>query len=400
MDPEQKTLLENALTLIQHTKQTPYTGPSGRVKVECIETHSSDAIHAILEGLTILRDRYEKVFLYTQNELRKTAVEHLGFLADLVHTPFNQDFHDLFWTTKIARHIEHQQISIAMHPTGIDPDRLWIPSIGTYSKDLIKRAIKKLTDTYPIETMFRNRNILSDGEISYSIPKGLIQVTIEQSEPEVREFIDSIYESWKENIESWTEDLITQYQTDLRYNSILVTMKNLTDNELHNITLSCEIPDSIKLLDERESDPITLDIPKLPILTQENCLHIERIPPETYLRLFGNDLDDCCLISPSYQEKSDTQKPYSRLSRRITSGGHRICYTIENILPYEDLLLPINFLYIGDDVPSTIKIDYSITSSGNINMGRGTMLIPTINKEISILHYIEELLERSTSSVL
>ena len=401
LDPEQIILLEKALRILSDIEHSPYEGASGRITVDCLETQAVDASHAILEGLTHLENIYEhnRIVLYTQNERRKVAVEQIGFLVELVHTPFNQDFHDLFWTTKRVEFVEHQQLSIGMHPTGIDPDKLWLLTTNSISREDIRSMIKRVTATYPLEAMFRNEISLSSTEISYALPKEMIQENIEKSDPEGKEFITSVYEAWIDNLFSWVEDIIEYQRKALRFSSILVTLKNTKEHKLHDITLTCDLPDTFELLKERQISPITFDIPKLPILTQAICSHIDSLPPETYLSLFGNDLEDCCLISPSYQKINQTSEPITRISKCIDPNNRTMTFTIEDMLPYEALILHMDFLYTGGKALSALDINYTLLGSGTMEFGSGIVSIQAINKKISILTYIEKLLEGSNLAV-
>lgn len=171
---------------------------------------------------------------------------------------------------------------------------------------LDERQIEQITEgiyeTYPPEAMFRTHTSLggeSEQRVFYSLSKRAIEGIIAKSPPTVRQFIEAVYSTWKEDVRQWVEESAEAILEALRTLPCQIVVSHRGPEASF---LTCRITTGGGFLlkpgsgSEQESDLP----PVLPTLTQRMCSDVDRIDSLEYTSLFGLDSQFGQFLSPAY----------------------------------------------------------------------------------------------------
>ncbi len=397
LDPEQKEQLSQVILLLQEIGRSE-TGIEYMEyqSAALVRTTSMQANLAILEGLQELERSFPdaEIRFFSQNRSLLREVSQLGYMTERIHIPFSKDYHDLFWDPYNPEFSEDPAVAVDIHPLGIDPGALWLITADEPGEDQRKRVLEEITARFPIEAMFRADNNPAGAPINYSLPIDMVRIIIRKADEDTREFINSVYETWIDDITGWYEEMVQRSSSSLRMNRLQVALKSNHHETLHDLRITCSLPERLIVLQDPVADGSPPELPKMPILTHRMCSDIDAIPPETYLRLFGEDLRDSTLLSPTWQGLMDESQDRDAGPQVVESQDHQVTFSASSLLPFDVLSMEIACSSGNDlqgDTPAAItcrieaeELEIPITTTSTIPVViKRRMILPFVRHQLN-----------------
>ena len=147
------------------------------------------------------------------------------------------------------------------------------------------------------------------------------------------------------------------------YQPCVLTLQNITEKSLHDLTISLSVPDPFLL---RAKDPHIQgnipDIPGLPILTQRMCADIDHLAIDDYLTAMRYQHQYASFISPSCLRHTSVPALVPDTARIDSAQPQRLSYTCERLLPSSIMDITYFIANAGSEPVSPIQLSCTCSS--------------------------------------
>ncbi len=346
------------------------------------------------------RSGQEQIYLVTQDPGLRDLADRHGVKVLLIDPSLLRtgpcDYNDLELLRiqeDIEQHTapEHPMI-ICSNSVGHGDHRLHLVHAIAPENHEIKQLIDAFQHRFPKEALFRSKGSLSTHpEVFYAISKDTIRSIFEKSDEKTKDFIDQVYYNWLNDLQDWIDETIAAITDSIMYQPCVLTLQNITEKSLHDLTISLSVPDPFLL---RAKDPRIQgnipDIPGLPILTQRMCADIDHLTIDDYLTAMRYQHQYASFISPSCLRHTSVPALVPDTARIDSAQPQRLSYTCERLLPSSIMDITYFIANAGSEPVSPIQI--TCTCSGNDPKTRISMQwdIPVIYSSKQIFPILEK----------